>query len=138
MNIARQRPYLAIAPCILLVLGLFVYWRPQPTVRNLGQHFISQPHGKHRFDGAWNYERDRDNLLLTQEQCDQAFPDLFAEIDRASEARSSNPISIKELDSITPRNGYIRAMIYDQQVSCSERSNTNTIAWELWLIPPLH
>jgi hypothetical protein len=117
MNIARQRPYLVIAPCILLILGLFVYWRPQPTVRNLGQHFMSQPHEKHRFDGAWNYERDRDNLLLTQEQCDQAFPDLFAEIDRASEARASNPISITELDSITPRNGYIRAMIYDQQVS---------------------
>lgn len=114
---AQQRPYLVIAPCILLLLGLFIYWRPQPTVRSPGPtSFISQPYGYH-FDGKWNYQRDRDNLLLTQGQCDQAFPDLFADIERASEARSANPITIDELDSITPRNGYIRAMIYDQQVS---------------------
>ncbi|KAJ5201986.1 CAZyme family GT90, partial [Penicillium cinerascens] len=87
-----------------------------PEVRRLGQPFSSTSHEKFQFDGAWNYERDRDNLLLTQGQCDQAFPDLFAEIDRASEARSLNPITIQELDSITPRNGYIRAMIYDQQL----------------------
>ncbi|KAJ5661706.1 CAZyme family GT90, partial [Penicillium maclennaniae] len=98
---------------------LFVYWRPLSQVRNEGQFSRGKPHGKYQFDGVWNYERDRDNLLLTQGQCDQAFPDLFAEIDRASEARSLNPITIKELDSITPRNGYIRAMIYDQQVKGS-------------------
>jgi hypothetical protein len=117
MNFARQRPYLAIAPCVLFFLGVFLYWRPQPEIRNHGQPFMSRPHGKLHFDGAWSYERDRDNLLLTQGQCDQAFPDLYAEIDRATEARSLNPITIEELDSITPRNGYIRAMIYDQQVS---------------------
>ncbi|KAJ5293232.1 uncharacterized protein N7443_009185 [Penicillium atrosanguineum] len=116
MNFSRQRPYLIIAPCVLLVLGLFIYLRPLPSLRNEGQPFMSKPHGKFQFDGVWNYERDRDNLLLTQGQCDQAFPELFAEIDRASEARSLNPITIKELDSITPRNGYIRAMIYDQQL----------------------
>lgn len=120
MNFSRQRPYLVIAPCVLLILGLFIYWRPLPQVRNEGLPFRSKPHGKLQFDGKWNYERDRDNLLMTQGQCDQAFPDLFAEIDRASEARSVNPITIEELDSITPRNGYIRAMIYDQQVSTSE------------------
>lgn len=118
MKFAQQRPYLLIAPCILLLLGLFVYWRPQPNVRTKGPPFISQPQRPHQFDGSWNYERDRDNLLLTQGQCDQAFPDLFADIDRASEARSVHPITLQELDSITPRNGYIRAMVYDQQVSC--------------------
>lgn len=116
----QQRSYLAIAPCILLLLGLFVYWRPQPKVRVEGpSSFISQP-APHQFDGKWNYQRDRDNLLLTQGQCDQAFPDLFADIERASAARSAKPITIDELDSITPRNGYIRAMIYDQQVSFGE------------------
>lgn len=116
MRILRQRPLVVIVPCLLLVLGLFVYQRPRrrvPPVRSP----LSQPHGQHQFDGSWNYERDRDNLLLTQGQCDQAFPDLFADIDRARDARSSYPITIQELDSITPRNGYIRAMIYDQQVS---------------------
>lgn len=117
-SFAQQRPYLVIAPCILLALFLFIYWRPQPAIRKLGTSpFASQPQRQHQFNGTWNYERDRDNLLLTQDHCDQAFPDLFVEIDRATEARSLNPITIKELDSITPRNGYIRAMIYDQQVS---------------------
>lgn len=121
-TLAQQRPYLVIAPCILLLLGLFVYWRPQPKIRNQGpSSSISQP-GKHQFDGKWNYQRDRDNLLLTQGQCDQAFPDLFADIERASELRSANPITIDELDSITPRNGYIRAMIYDQQVSSRRKT----------------
>lgn len=115
---AQQRSYLVVAPCILLLLGLFIYWRPQPAVRKQGlSSFISPPHAPHQFDGSWDYQRDRDNLLLTQDQCDQAFPNLFADIERASQARSANPITIEELDSITPRNGYIRAMIYDQQVS---------------------
>lgn len=57
-------------------------------------------------------------MLLSQGQCEQAFPDLFVEIERARDVRSSNsnPITIEELDSIKPRNGYIRAMIYDQQL----------------------
>lgn len=120
---AHYRPYLFIAPCILLLLGLFVYWRPQPKIRNLSpSSFISQPLGQHQFNGTWHYQRDRDNLLLTHGQCDQAFPDLFADIERASKARSAKPITIDELDSITPRNGYIRAMIYDQQVSLKGKS----------------
>lgn len=120
-SFAAQRPYLVVVPCILLALVLFIYWRPQPAIRKPGtSSFTSQPHGQHQFTGTWDYTRDRDNLLLTQDQCDQAFPDLFAEIDRAREARSFNPITTKELDSITPRNGYIRAMIHDQQVSLRE------------------
>lgn len=116
MRILRQRPLVVIIPCLLLVLGLFIFQRPRrrvPPVRSP----LSQPHGQHQFDGSWNYQRDRDNLLFTQGQCDQAFPDLFVDIDRARDARSSYPITVQELDSITPRNGYIRAMIHDQQVS---------------------
>ncbi|KAJ5332256.1 CAZyme family GT90 [Penicillium brevicompactum] len=54
--------------------------------------------------------------MLTQEQCTQAFPDLYSEIVRARDDRKSRLISIKELDNIPTRNGYIRAMIYDQQL----------------------
>lgn len=117
-SFAQQRPYLMIAPCVLLALCLFIYWRPQPAIRKPGaSYFTTQRHGQHQFNGTWDYKRDRDNLLLTQDQCNQAFPGLFAEIDCARDARSNNPFTITELDSITPRNGYIRAMIYDQQVS---------------------
>jgi hypothetical protein len=68
------------------------------------------------FDGAWNYMRDRNNLLLDREQCQQAFPGLFEEVDRAVGSRRHNHISVRELDSIKPKNGYVRAMIYDQEV----------------------
>lgn len=115
---AQQRPYLFIAPCILFIVGLLYYWRPQAYIHPEGPSaFFTVPPGQHQFNGSWNYERDRDNWLLSQGQCDQAFPDLFADIDRARDARSAKPITLEELDSIEPRNGYIRAMIYDQQVS---------------------
>lgn len=64
--------------------------------------------------------------MLTQEQCTQAFPDLYSEIVRARDDRKSRLISIKELDNIPTRNGYIRAMIYDQQVN-----NTISISYSL-------
>ena len=68
------------------------------------------------FDGIWDYERDQDNLMLDSSQCEQAFPGLFEEIMRPMQDRRLRPISSDEIDSITPRNGYVRAMIYDQQV----------------------
>jgi hypothetical protein len=68
------------------------------------------------FDGIWKYERDKNNLILDGAQCEQAFPGLFEEIERPVKDRRSRRISLEDIDSITPRNGYVRAMIYDQQV----------------------
>ncbi|KXG52076.1 Lipopolysaccharide-modifying protein [Penicillium griseofulvum] len=65
---------------------------------------------------VWYRQPDIDNLLLNHDECAQAFPALFDEIERAKRDRQSRPITLKEIDSITPRNGYIRAMIYDQQL----------------------
>lgn len=111
----------ALLPCILIVLGLYIYYQPERsrplTYNGVPDKFpAKKPNREHLFDGFWNYQRDRDNLMLTQDQCDQAFPDLYAELDRARDDRKSRPISLKELDAIPARNGYIRAMIYDQQV----------------------
>ncbi|KAJ5204442.1 CAZyme family GT90 [Penicillium cinerascens] len=124
MKFTQQRQCLIIAPYILLALGLFTYWRPQRKVRNQGPVFTSEPHGQHRFDGSWNYERDRNNLLLTHGQCDQAFPGLFAEIDRVKEARSLHTITAKEIDTATSRSGTIRAMLYDQQLYIITKERT--------------
>jgi len=110
---------------ILIVLGLCsitFYCTPRSQPRPLTHNGIpdtfpaKKPNRKQLFDGSWDYQRDRDNLMLTQDQCDQAFPDLYTEIDRARDDRKSRLISLKELDAIPARNGYIRAMIYDQQV----------------------
>jgi hypothetical protein len=98
------------------------YYTPRSSPRPLTHNGVldtfpaKKPNRKQLFDGSWNYQRDRDNLMLTQDQCDQAFPDLYTEIDRARDVRKSRLISLKELDAIPARNGYIRAMIYDQQV----------------------
>jgi hypothetical protein len=53
---------------------------------------------------------------MTDARCDEAFPDLFKEIDRAVEVRQNDHITFKEIDSIKKVKGYMRAMIYDQQV----------------------
>ena len=78
----------------------------------------------------WDFVRDARNFLMTDARCDEAFPGLFKEIDRAVEERRDNHITKKELDSIKEEidrtdkekeekkkvKGYMRAMIYDQQV----------------------
>lgn len=113
-----------VFPVILLVLGICsigIFYTPQPprpiTHNGVPDTFpAKKSNRKQLFDGNWDYQRDRDNLMLTQDQCNQAFPDLYFEIDRARDDRKSRLISLKELDNIPARNGYIRAMIYDQQV----------------------
>lgn len=108
------RRLLVLLPCTFFVLSLLFHYRPHQRER------IFIPNVPHResvaFDGMWDYERDKDNLLFNQGQCERAFPGFFAEIDRASADRK-HPITLKEIDSIKPRNGHVRAMIYDQQVS---------------------
>lgn len=71
---------------------------------------------KRGFDGTWNYQRDAENLMLDSQQCDQAFPGLFEEVDRPMNDRMHNPISFEEIDTMPKQNGYVRAMIYNQQV----------------------
>lgn len=121
--LATKKRVVILLPCIFLVLGLYIYCQPAPPPRPLTHNGVldkfpaKTPNREHLFDGSWNYLRDRDNLMLTQDQCDQAFPDLYTEIDRARQDRRSRPITLKELDAIPARNGYIRAMIYDQQVT---------------------
>lgn len=71
------------------------------------------------FSDQWDFQRDRRNLLFTNEQCNQIFPDLYYDIDRAVKDRRGKRITLDEIDSIEPRNGYVRAMIYNQQVQSS-------------------
>lgn len=83
-------------------------------------HPINSPGGKHRveyFNGVWNFERDANNLLLSERQCDLAFPGLFKEVDRSVKHRKDNHVSLSEIDNIKISNGYVRGMIYNQQVS---------------------
>jgi hypothetical protein len=68
------------------------------------------------FNGKWNYKRDAENLMLDSRQCEQAFPGLFLEVERAVKVSSYSNITVDIIDSVPRQNGYVRAMIYDQQV----------------------
>jgi hypothetical protein len=110
----KRRMIVILTPVLLLATFL---WYRQPAIgRPVGNAPTQTLYHGGLFNGTWDYLRDKDNLLLNQGECTQAFPALFDEIERAKRDRQSRPITFNELDSITPKNGYVRAMIYDQQV----------------------
>ncbi|PQE33648.1 hypothetical protein CJF32_00008657 [Rutstroemia sp. NJR-2017a WRK4] len=125
-SLSRRRQYIYAFAIFFTLLILFYGTRPQrltaipvpatpqqyPTV-TIDFH---QDQGSRSFDGNWNYTRDYRNLFLTQRQCDAAFPGLFEEVERPVKLRKNKKITLKELDDTPPLNGFIRAMIYDQQL----------------------
>lgn len=128
-SLSRRRQYIFAFALFFTLLILFYGTRQQrlaaipatpqqyPTV-TIDFH---QEQSSRSFDGNWTYTRDYRNLFLTQRQCDAAFPGLFEEVERPVKLRKSNKITLKELDDTPALNGFIRAMIYDQQV-CSKFS----------------
>jgi hypothetical protein len=114
MAYLTRRPIIVIGAFILTTLFVWYETRSYPPFSLPAIHGAAG-HIAH-FNGTWNYTRDRNNLLFDRDQCQQAFPGLFEEVDRAVSSRRHNHISVKELDAIVPKNGYVRAMIYDQEV----------------------
>ncbi|KAI9047234.1 hypothetical protein LZ554_008688 [Drepanopeziza brunnea f. sp. 'monogermtubi'] len=107
----RRSPVLFTTTLLLVVIFYIQHFKPfAPPPRN------AHPAGKGAFDGTWNYTRDARNLMLSEAQCKQAFPNFYHEIDRAVEDRRSNHVTLKETDEMSMGEGYIRAMIYDQQL----------------------
>lgn len=70
---------------------------------------------------TWEFTAARDARVygLTTEQCDSAFPGLFAEIKRAvTYQKNTRQITPDDIDISWKENGAVRALIIDQQV-CS-------------------
>jgi hypothetical protein len=116
---SRRRPALYYAaPAFVLSLTVLWLWisrhHEQPVVYPPPRPVDSPEQEFVRKD--WDFVRDARNFLMTDARCDEAFPELFKEIDRAVEVRKQDHVTMKELDSIMKVNGYMRAMIYDQQV----------------------
>lgn len=113
---SAARKYRRRTVAISLVLALVLLWcqlrgYPSPiTAPASCQHHAGNP------GCQWSHKRDANTLVFGAERCQSAFPGLFAEIDRAKQERAQRPIGLAEIDSVIPKNGYIRAMIYDQQV----------------------
>lgn len=99
-----RRPLLSICTGILLIC-LILWYERSPGHDNY-------PLGAR---GVW-HSKDRNKLIFDHNQCQTAFPALFDEVKRAVEGRSANRITLEELDRIEPKNGYVRAMIYDQEL----------------------
>jgi hypothetical protein len=113
MPIFRRYPYVLLAAITFIVSALFYGYNYPPFQGPLRE---MHPPSKGAFNGSWNFTRDARNLQMNDSQCDLAFPDLYAEIDRAVELRKNHRITLKEVDSVRPIRGYNRAMIYDNQV----------------------
>jgi hypothetical protein len=67
---------------------------------------------------VFNSTRDAGNYGLSTEQCDAAFPGLFQELERAASYRKTvGRIALDDVDLSWTREGVVRAMIVEQQVS---------------------
>ncbi|KAF3484072.1 DUF821 domain-containing protein [Arthroderma uncinatum] len=103
----------------LLLALVLLFWYQQRT--------YSRPtpptHSPHH-NTQWDYKRDANTLILNAARCQSAFPGLFAEVDRAKRERANRHIRLDEIDSITIKNGYVRAMIYDQQLYVIKNNGT--------------
>jgi hypothetical protein len=108
-----------IAPALILSLLLLWFWisrhHEQPVIYPPPR--VVDPDKPEVVREDWDFVRDARNFLMTDKRCDEAFPGLFKEIDRAVEVRKQSHVTKKELDSIKKVKGYMRAMIYDQQVN---------------------
>ena len=114
-----MRRHLSIAIVCVVFSTLSLFWLFQGSVPAPSIPFgTSQRSGElRRFDGTWDYARDRNNLLLTQGQCEQAFPGLFGEVERANNVwKAQGGVTEETLDSVKGMNGYTRAMVFDQKV----------------------
>lgn len=106
---SSRRP--GLLACLVSGIFVFVLW-----FRYVTYQLPVPVDRRHDFDGKWIYSRDRNNIMLDDRQCTLAFPGLFEEIERAVGTRREKHIEVEELDAIEPKNGFVRAMIYDQEV----------------------
>ncbi|KAK2789842.1 hypothetical protein FQN53_001205 [Emmonsiellopsis sp. PD_33] len=66
---------------------------------------------------SFQYGRDDQNVGLTRDQCQAAFPGLFEDVNRAVDFwRPRGGITPNHLDQIALRNGMARGMIYDGEL----------------------
>ena len=98
---ARRPLYMYIILFTIFCLGLFRYF------------YLAQPPPEIHLQ-PW---KDSDaTMLLNTNKCEKTFPGLFDEVDRAARGRWGKKITSTDLDQIELRNGYIRGMIYNQEV----------------------
>ncbi|KAJ5089541.1 hypothetical protein N7532_008225 [Penicillium argentinense] len=97
----------------ILLLAAYVWYRQPVTVRNVGNNVLGRKlHYGGLFNGTWDYQRDKDNLLLDQGECEQAFPALFDEIERAKRDRQSRDMDLSLYWFAQPQGGTLVLYYY--------------------------
>lgn len=110
--LTKRRPYVFAGG---LIAFLLIFFRLiSSATKDSPDFYTSKPPSS--FATAWEYPRDAKKLTLSRHECDAAFPRLSTEVRRAIRDRNGNKITLEELESIPKRNGYIRGMIYDQEL----------------------
>lgn len=122
---AFVRRILVLAVCItsIAILLAFHFTKYDQTVKEHTLALVADTQTQvvhtatDRLDKTWNFERDSRRLTFSRAECDQHFPKLYFHLESAVQVRNGSRISSDEIGAVTPANGYIRAMIYDEQVS---------------------
>ena len=133
---SRRRPLYLVALVCLIAGALWISSPSSSSATSRAPRRPLPPHsvppatpageGGAANGSAWDFRRDWLNYRLTDEQCDGAFPGLFEELERSKADRGKRQITLAEIDSIPKVNGYVRAMIYEQQVSLPFTHYTST------------
>ena len=95
---------------------------PRPEGNYNSEDFLSTALGNPESqakDPDWTFDVQRDggNYGLNDWQCQAAFPQLYAELNRALAYRhAEGNITIEDLDISWRDRGLVRAMIYDREV----------------------
>jgi hypothetical protein len=93
-------------------ISIFLLWR--------SSGYQSRPKSPDSQTSHWEFQLERDgrNHGLSEDQCDQAFPDMYSEIDRAAAwHRGDKPQGITEDDiALDPDKPQLRLLIYEGQV----------------------
>lgn len=80
---------------------------------------LATPHFNATNKWIFDTERDSDDWRLSSEQCDEAFPGLFTEIDRAVDFQTKKgTVTPEDIDISWKKDGAVRAQIIDQKVRC--------------------
>ena len=124
ISVLRRHYILGVAVVVTCCIALVQFypskapWGASSKLTGTPSYTYRVPNN-YKFNGTWDFRRDEKNYQLDDVQCQQAFPGLFNEVDRAVKDRRDRTITLEELEGIPRINGYVRGMIYDQEVGFS-------------------
>jgi hypothetical protein len=146
---AAMHPFLwkGVSAALILVVVFQLLWHQtpfrQPFTRPAeSQKPIHVPIKDQSLEPDWTYdwERDRDDYTLSSAQCDAAFPELYNEIDRATElwTNRSHTITPQDIDISWRRDAAFRVLINNGQVRVTESRDTMNDAYVHRTLAVLH